>query len=53
MKRCHECGGKFGLARLYCWGKEFCSRPCKQAYENRKFEEVKRRRLVTWLFQRP
>jgi hypothetical protein len=34
--RCDCCGGKFGLVLHYSWSRRFCSRHCKQAYQERK-----------------
>jgi hypothetical protein len=39
MKRCHECGRKFGLIR-HRWGlHQFCTNSCLQRYKNRFLEK--------------
>jgi hypothetical protein len=34
--RCDCCGGKFGLVLHHSWGRGFCSRHCKQVYQEQK-----------------
>jgi hypothetical protein len=39
MKRCHECGRRFGLVR-HQWGiHQFCTRACVRRYKTRLLEE--------------
>lgn len=53
LKRCHQCGGKFGLVRYYYTRRPFCSRACVDRFKSPLAEEVSRRKtLASWL-QRP
>ena len=40
MKRCHQCGGKFGLIRHHYLRHPFCSRPCVERFHTLKAEEI-------------
>ena len=49
MKRCAQCGGKFGLVVHRLPMLRFCSRQCKAEYE-RQLKEVTRRRIAHLMF---
>jgi len=42
MKRCHQCGGKFGLVRHYYLRHQFCSRRCVERFSGRIAKEILR-----------
>ncbi len=50
MKRCHQCGGKFGLVRYNFLRQAFCSRRCMDRYKKLLEAEVLRRKTLSgWL----
>jgi len=42
MKRCHQCGGKFGLVRHHYLRHPFCSRRCVERFRRPVAEEILR-----------
>jgi hypothetical protein len=44
MRRCHFCGGKFGLTVHRQWGQRFCKLACKAAHQSRRRETLQARR---------
>jgi|EndMetStandDraft_5_1072996.scaffolds.fasta_scaffold684443_1 hypothetical protein len=42
MKRCHLCGGKFGLVRHHYVRHSFCSRRCVERFSRAMAEEIRR-----------
>ena len=47
MKRCHQCGGKFGLVRYHVLRQAFCSRRCMDRYKKLLEAEVLRRKTLS------
>jgi hypothetical protein len=52
LKRCHQCGGKFGLVRYYYLRHPFCSRRCLERYKTPLAAEVSRRKTLSGWPQR-
>ena len=46
MKRCHQCGGKFGLVRHHYLHHPFCSRRCLERFRRPVVEEVLRHKAT-------
>ena len=46
MKRCHQCGGKFGLVRHHYLRHPFCSRRCVERFRRPVAEEVLRHKAT-------
>jgi hypothetical protein len=50
VKRCYQCGGKFGLVRYRVLRQCFCSRRCMERYKKLLEAEVLRRKtLFSWM----
>ena len=47
LKRCHQCGGKFGLVRYYFLRNPFCSRRCVERFKTPLAAEVSRRKKLS------
>jgi hypothetical protein len=47
LKRCAQCGGKFGLVRQHWYQKQFCSKRCRDQFLARIGEQ--RDRMRRWL----
>ena len=47
LKRCHQCGGKFGLVRYYYLRHPFCSRRCVERFKIPLEEELWRRKMLS------
>lgn len=47
MRRCRQCGGKFGLVVHRWWGERFCTLACKKAFLHKAKED--RDKLKRWL----
>jgi len=50
-QRCHHCAGRFGLVRHTRYFKQFCSRACLQAHQDRlrRIVEDRQRNALTFL----
>jgi hypothetical protein len=46
MKRCRQCGAKFGLIRRTFMREQFCSQPCVETYKR---EWERRHQWLKWL----
>lgn len=50
VKRCYQCGGRFGLVRYHVLRRVFCSRRCMERYKELLEAEVLRRKTLSgWL----
>jgi hypothetical protein len=47
LKRCHQCGGKFGLVRYYYMRHPFCSRRCAERFKTPLATEILRRKKLS------
>ena len=51
MKRCDQCGGRFGLIRYRHYTFRFCSETCTKAWKRYQYERARRQRFLQWLRQ--
>ncbi len=49
MKRCHECGGRFGLVIYRHFSRRFCRKACKERYMLRMRQPRREARSDGWL----
>ena len=53
MRRCNHCDGQLGLIIHRKWKARFCSKACKEAYEQKLDEERAKLRHLAFLAQGP
>jgi hypothetical protein len=49
MKRCHHCGGQFGLVRHRHFGLNFCTARCLEIWKLAQFDKARQHRFLEWL----
>jgi hypothetical protein len=49
MKRCHHCGGKFGLVRHRHYTLQFCTARCLEIWTRVQSNKVRQERFLEWL----
>lgn len=51
MKRCHLCGGRFGLVRYRHYTLRFCTEKCLEAWQRAQVDKARQQRFQEWLLQ--
>jgi hypothetical protein len=51
MKRCDNCGGRFGLIRHRHYTLRFCEEKCLEAWKRARLERARQQRFHEWLRQ--
>jgi hypothetical protein len=51
MKRCDNCGGRFGLIRHRHYTLRFCAKKCLDAWKRTRLEQARQQRYHEWLRQ--
>jgi hypothetical protein len=49
MKRCHYCGGRFGLIRHRHYTLRFCAEKCLEGWKRDQLDKARRERFLQWL----
>ena len=49
MKRCHNCGGRFGLVRHRHYTLHFCTARCLEVWKRVQSDKARQHRFLQWL----
>jgi hypothetical protein len=49
MKRCHHCGGRFGLMRYRHHTLQFCTARCLEIWKRVQFDKARQYQFLEWL----
>jgi hypothetical protein len=49
MKRCHHCGGRFGLVRHRHYTSQFCTARCLEIWKRVQSDKARQARFLEWL----